>query len=165
MSNREKGFTLLELMVALTVLAILLGIGVPSFNAFVETSRLRTAVHDLNTAVLTARSEAVSRRQNAIACRANSTNTACDFGTDWSQGWIVAYQDTGTDFEVAADVEVVRIWDSVEVTASGAANGFVFDRLGAADASTSLDIQNGTDNRCISVNISGRVLVEEQACP
>lgn len=165
MSNREKGFTLLELMVALTVLAILLGIGVPSFNAFIESSRLRTAVHDLNTAVLTARSEAVSRRQDAIACRANATNTACEFGSDWSQGWIVAYQDAGTDFEVAADIEVVRIWDAIDVAASGAANGFVFDRLGAAESVVALDIQNDTQSRCLSVNISGRVLVQEQACP
>ncbi|MGH1430213.1 MAG: GspH/FimT family pseudopilin [Neptuniibacter sp.] len=164
MLHREKGFTLLELMVALTVLAILLGIGVPSFNSFVESSRLRSAVHEINSAVYLARSEAVTRRQDAAACRANTTNTACDFGNDWSQGWLVVLLN-GADLETAADVDVVRIWDEVEVTASGAINGFVFDRLGAADAAVSLDIQNDTDNRCISVNISGRVLVQEQACP
>jgi len=163
MSKWEKGFSLLELMVALTVLAILLGIGVPSFNSFIESSRLRSTVHDLNTAVHLARSEAVSRRQIAAACRANTANTACDFGSDWSQGWVVVLLN-GADLETAADVEVVRIWDDVEVTASGAENGFVFGRLGAAEASVSLDIQNDTLNRCISINISGRVLVEEDAC-
>ncbi len=164
MSVREKGFSLLELMVTLVILAILLGIGVPSFNSITQSSRLRSVVHDLNTAVQLARSEAVSRRETAAACRSNVTQTACGFGADWSSGWMVVVL-TGNNLQVAADVQLVKVWDGIDITASGASNGFVFDRLGSAQIGASIDIDNGIDNRCLSTNISGRVLIQEVVCP
>lgn len=164
MSVKEKGFTLLELMVAVIILGIILGLGVPSFNAITESSRLRAVTHSLNSAIQLARSEALSSRENAAACRANVAITACDFDSDWSNGWVVVTQQ-GADLETAADVTVIRAWDEVDIVVSGAENGFVFDRRGQADAAVSLLVQNDTDNRCVSVNISGRVAVEEVVCP
>lgn len=164
MSVREKGFSLVELVVTLLVLSIVLGIGVPSFNSFIDSSRLRAATHGLNTAVQLARSEAISRRQTAAACRSNVGQTACSFGVDWSSGWMVVLLD-GADLEAAADVEVVRVWDEVNVVASGAVNGFVFERSGVAESVASLDINNDSGNRCLDINLSGRVLVQENSCP
>ncbi len=161
---REKGFTLLELMAALLVLAVLLGIGVPSFNSISESAKIRSVTHDLKTAVQLARSEAITRRQIAIACRSNATQTACDFNSDWSSGWLVLLQN-GADPEVAADVNVIRVWGDIDIVASGAAAGFVFERSGAAEAAATMDITNGTDNRCLDVNVSGRVRLREVACP
>ncbi|WP_067862763.1 GspH/FimT family pseudopilin [Neptuniibacter marinus] len=168
MSEREKGFTLLELMIAIVILGIILGLGVPSYNSITESSRLRAATHSLNSAIQLARSEALTRRETAAACRSNLAFTACEFGADWSRGWMVVTQQ-GADLETAADVTVIRIWDSINLVASGAANGFVFDRLGRGEVTGALRIQNDTDHRCLSTNVTGRTAVQEispgDSCP
>ncbi len=162
---KEKGFSLLELMMTLVVLAILLGIGVPSFQSLMESSRLRSVTYDLNTAVQLARSEAISRRQTAAACRANAAGTACDFtNNDWSGGWLVVLQN-GADLATPANVQVVRGWGAIELAAFGAAQGFVFNRSGLAQAAASIDISNNRDSRCLNINIGGSVSVKGEACP
>ncbi|WP_275991314.1 GspH/FimT family pseudopilin [Amphritea atlantica] len=160
---KQRGFTLIELMVALVVLGILLGIGIPSFNAVIESNRLRSVAHDLNTATQLARSVALTRRENAAICRANAGFTACDFDSDWSNGWVVVAQ-TGADLETIADVEVIREWGAVDLVVSGATNGFVFNSSGRATTNGSIEIQNNNDSRCLSVNVSGRAIVQEGGC-
>ena len=56
-----RGFTLIELMVTISIAAILLAIGVPSFQAIIENNRLATQSNELITAVSLARSEAIKR--------------------------------------------------------------------------------------------------------
>ncbi|MBN3562478.1 GspH/FimT family pseudopilin [Aliamphritea spongicola] len=152
----STGFTLLELMVAIAILGILLGIGIPSYNAMTESTRLRSVTHNLTTAAQLARSEAINRRDTTAVCRANVGFTACSFANDWSNGWVVVEQ-TGANLQVAADVDVIRTWDAVDIVVSGAVNGFVFNRSGRATTTGQLRVQNDTDSRCLFVNGSGRV--------
>ncbi len=154
--RNSSGFTLLELMVAIAILGILLGMGIPSYNAMTESSQLRAVSHNLTTATQLARSEAISRRETAAVCRANAGFTACGFANDWSNGWLVVEQ-TGANLQVAADVDVIRTWEAVDIVVSGAVNGFVFDRSGRATTTGQLRVQNGTDSRCLFVIGSGRV--------
>lgn len=69
-----QGFTLVELMVALAVAAILLGIGVPSFMNIMERNRAASQTNELLGALQTARSEAVRR---------NATHRFCSSETGW----------------------------------------------------------------------------------
>jgi len=62
--QRVSGFTLIELMITITVAAILLGIAIPSFNYLTVSSKLTTTANDLVTAIGVARSEAIKR--NAV---------------------------------------------------------------------------------------------------
>jgi prepilin-type N-terminal cleavage/methylation domain-containing protein len=79
--KNESGVTLLELMFAVAVLALILGIGVPSFGDFVRNSRMSAAANDLITDLSVARSEAVKRRVPISLCKsANGTN--CDTDAD-----------------------------------------------------------------------------------
>lgn len=163
MVQRENGFSLLELMIAVTVLAIILGIGVPSYNAIIDSSRLQSVTHDLRTAIQLARSEALSERNTVAACRANAAGNACGFDADWSSGWLIARLD-GANLETAADVEVLRVWEGTTLTVSGIANGIVFDRRGRPDSAGTLDIR-GSECRRLSVNATGRVATQEIVCP
>ncbi|MBX9754256.1 MAG: GspH/FimT family pseudopilin [Pseudomonadaceae bacterium] len=61
MMNSNKGFTLLELMVTVAILAILLSIAAPSFRTQIEASRLRADTDNIMAALQLARSEAVTR--------------------------------------------------------------------------------------------------------
>ncbi|WP_299197731.1 GspH/FimT family pseudopilin [uncultured Amphritea sp.] len=161
---KQRGFTLIELMVALVVLGILLSIGIPSFNSIIESTNLRSVTHSLNSATQLARSEALDRRNEDVAvCRANGAFSACSFGADWSSGWVVVAL-TGADLETNTDVEVIRVWEAVDITVSGAANGFVFNGSGRAPTNGDLQIQNNTESRCLRVNGSGRAAVVEGGC-
>lgn len=72
--RRQAGFTLIELMVALAVLAIVLGIGVPSFQNIMERNRAASQTNELLGALQATRSEAIRR---------NATHRFCSSTTGW----------------------------------------------------------------------------------
>jgi type IV fimbrial biogenesis protein FimT len=81
-----RGFTFIELLVTLTVAAILLAIAMPSFSGFVRDSRLTTETDTLLYDTNLARSEAVKLDVPVELC-ASSDHATCS-GT-WADGWIV----------------------------------------------------------------------------
>lgn len=92
--NASAGFTLIEALVAIAVLAILLGIAVPSFSDSTLNSQLRAASTDMIAAANLARTEAIKRRRTVSLC-VSSNGTSCTTG-GWHQGWIVIVPSTGT---------------------------------------------------------------------
>lgn len=82
------GFSVLELLVTLTIAAILLAAGVPSLQQFTQRQHMKAAVGSLHNDLLLARSEAVFRNFEVVACPGEPAG-GCTGGTDWSRGWIV----------------------------------------------------------------------------
>lgn len=90
----NKGFTLIELMVTLAVVAVLLSAGVPSFSALIKNNRLVAENYALRAMLGAARSEAQTQRTTVTVCRsANGLN--CSTG-DWGAGYI-AFIDLDND--------------------------------------------------------------------
>jgi type IV fimbrial biogenesis protein FimT len=77
MKAKQSGFTLLEMMFTLTLLAVIVGIGVPNLRDFVRNSRMTSAANDIVTDFNLARSEAVKRRVPVTLCKSQNF-TACD---------------------------------------------------------------------------------------
>ncbi len=73
-ARRDCGFTLVELLVALAVGAILVLIAVPSFQNITLSNRLTTAVNDMVGAIYTARMEAIKLNANTQLCSNSATN-------------------------------------------------------------------------------------------
>jgi len=83
-----RGFTLIELMIALVILGILVTFAVPSFNDAALSSKLTGFSNDLLASAQVARSEAIKRNAAVTLCR--STNgTSCAASGGWEAGWIV----------------------------------------------------------------------------
>ena len=82
-SQRATGFTLVELVVTVAVLAIILAIGLPSFRIIVANNRLAGTANEMLALVQTAKLEAV--RRNAIVDICPSANGTTCGGTDWSR--------------------------------------------------------------------------------
>lgn len=74
---RERGLTLLELLITLAILTILITIGLPSFSRQIQSSRLAANTEELRSAIQLARAAAVSRNQ-----RVTLRNTG-----SWESGW------------------------------------------------------------------------------
>jgi type IV fimbrial biogenesis protein FimT len=88
--SRHHGFTILELMMTLTIAAVLLGIAIPSFRGMMISSRLRTATNDFAGAINTARSEAITRNTPVTFCRvATNTDTECAGSPDAWTNWVI----------------------------------------------------------------------------
>lgn len=83
------GFTLLELMVTVAILAIVAALAAPSFAAMFKTNRARSVASELMAALSLARSEAVRRGQAVTICKSRDGSSCGGSGTQWDNGWIV----------------------------------------------------------------------------
>ncbi|WP_303746842.1 GspH/FimT family pseudopilin [Stenotrophomonas pigmentata] len=152
-----SGFTLIELMVTVAVLAIVASIAAPSMQALIGANRLSTATTELVTALQLARSEAV-RRNAAVTVCASDDGLVCASKTSWTR-WIVVGRDN-----VAGANDVVR--DSAvnaKVQVSGPAGGIRFRPSGLIDAqevmSVCIPVTNPANNtRTVTLMASGGVV-------
>lgn len=152
-AHRSRGgFTLIELMAALAVLAIVLCVAAPSFASMMATQRVRSAALDLSSALLLARSEAVKR---------NGTVSVAAVGGVWTKGW-----------QVSAGAETVRTFgalSSVAVTPSGGTSFSVGNdgRLPGGALNFQLAPDDGAQvasTVCVLISETGRVATATGAC-
>ena len=84
------GFTLTELMITISVAAILASTAVPSFSYMIKRHRVITQQNNLLGDIMLARMEAIKRGYNVSMCSANLTATGCSGNNDdWHQGWLI----------------------------------------------------------------------------
>jgi Verrucomicrobium spinosum paralogous family TIGR02596 len=131
---RQGGFTLLELMVTLAVLAILVSLATPSFTAVINGNRLTAQANDLVADIQLARSEAVRRNRTVRLCRSEDGASCADGEGNWT-GWIVMLP--GADPEV---LRVATVKGAVEVSGGDTMNfrpdGLARDDTGSLLATT-----------------------------
>lgn len=83
----QKGFTLIEAMITLSIAAILLAMAVPGFQTLSQNSNQRNAISDVNATLSRMRIEAASRHLGVTAC-ASVDRLTCSGGAEWEAGWI-----------------------------------------------------------------------------
>lgn len=109
-----RGFTLIELMVVLVLLAITLSLGVPSFQKLLHDNRLRAESSRFLGAINMARSEAVMRNVPVSICPSAMALTGkAECSGTYASGWIV-YANADKDKIVDADTdEVLQIFEGL----------------------------------------------------
>jgi type IV fimbrial biogenesis protein FimT len=88
----KNGFTLIELMVTVAVLAITVAIAIPSFQNVVTSNQLQEGRDRLRTAIMYAKGEAVARNQTVTLCPSADGST-CGDNTNWDESWLVVTDD------------------------------------------------------------------------
>lgn len=174
-ASTQAGFTLLELLTAVTVLAVLLGIGVPAFNGIIRSNRTAAQANEVVAALSFARSEANKRGLPVSVCAANTAQSACAGATvsDWANGWLVFTDRVAPAGAINVGDELLQTSRAVTggLQLQTASTGFV--RLGANGAPTNgaafgLVLKpapcSGKDQRAITLNLTGRVSLAKVSC-
>jgi type IV fimbrial biogenesis protein FimT len=145
-----RGFTLAELLIVVTVLAVLVAAGIPSFTEFVRNQRVKTASFDLYSTLVHARSEAITR---------NATVTVAPISSAWINGWTV------TD----AGGAVIRSMGAVQNLSITGPTNVVYRGSGRLNAASMPTFElsasgSGVTPRCISIDLSGRPTTKAATC-
>ena len=182
---RFQGYSVLELMLAVSIASALAAVGVPAFTNLTLDSHRTTLTNELLGGLLLARSEAVKRGQNVIVCGlsdANRNGVLDPFerrcaGRDWTDGWMLgAWDDVNHDNAVGADeVTALRIFLTGEsgrmtvttgnftatppVAPAGTAVMKIFGRRSNNGTITICDRRGSRQARAIIISPNGRARV------
>lgn len=96
--KQSAGFTLLELMTALSVAGVVLAFGVPAFTDITRNNRLTTAANDLLHSIQVARTEAIKRQLPVAVCASSDSAAATPTCNDGSFSQWIVFVDTDRDW-------------------------------------------------------------------
>jgi type IV fimbrial biogenesis protein FimT len=178
--SRQAGVSLIEMMIAIVILALLLALGLPNMAVWLNNSRLRTTGETVLTGLQLARTEAIRRNTTVRFQLVTDLSAGCALSTQGTS-WVVSLEDaTGECDAAASDIDSPMLVQakagdegggSVQLLATGAATahfnglGRITSPSGAANMSSilvtnpvggvcqHLDPDNGT-MRCLRIDIS-----------
>lgn len=143
MRYRFRGFTLIELMVTISIAAILVAIAAPSFRDLVAGQKIKTASYDVVSALMYVRSEALKRNQNVSLAQATG---------GWQNGWTIV---TASSLTLSAHEAFPSL------TISGPTGSLVYGRDGRITSTAGQTFEVSSSNgisvpaRCITIDLSG----------
>ena len=134
----QRGLTAVELMVTLSILAVLTGLAGPSLTVLLESWRVRNTQEALHSTLLLARSEAIKRGGHVIVQKSSNNTSGCTTARghrDWDCGWLVCedLDHNGTCGPADPVLQRINIPQKVQVTRTGGGANIKFDRWGLVD--------------------------------
>lgn len=167
--NRSvRGFTLLELAITLTVLAVMIGIAAPLFTGMSNGNRLVSNANEMVAAMQIARSEAIRGNVRTTLCQ-SINGTSCSNVSPW-RGWIVFADANGNDVAdageivhvgtIEAPVQVIPSASVVNARITFRADGLAYagNNLLEANMRVCLPVTNPNLNaRDVNISVGGRV--------
>lgn len=163
-----RGFTLVEMMTTLTVLAVIMVIAVPSLSGLVRSSKVRSAQSDLVASLMLARSEAAKR--GVMVGLAASAPTV---GNEFAKGWTV-WVDANEDGVIDSTELVIRSYPSlgsaVVLGTTGNVTKLAFNASGFLVPATAVAFKacgasDTTAGFAVRLEPVGLADIQETACP
>ncbi len=155
---KKSGFTVIEMLITLSILAILLALSVPNFRNLISNSNMVSNTNAMIGAFNYARMEAIKR---------GSTVNVDQIGGDWTEG-IVVWANTDAINAMSSD-EVLRIWSAFDdaSTVSSAQSTFSFNAVGGVNSSRVFEVcdnRTGEEGIQVSILISGVIIADKVNC-
>lgn len=137
-TSGNRGFSLLEILVAVGVFAILAAIAVPQFIAFRPTNRLNGAARQIYSELMWARTKAVNDNSS----------------------YVVTFPSSQTMLISGATTKTVNIQTEYsDVSLSSSAGTITFSSRGTADVSPTITLTNSGGTKTVTVRITGTVSI------
>jgi type IV fimbrial biogenesis protein FimT len=166
--GRQRGLTLLELLITLTVVLII-GIGAADFiPRFIQEARMITAVNRFVSALHLARSEAIKRGRQVVLCP-STDKTNCGNSTDWPDGWLLFASDNREREPGEPLLQVgIPMGTGIDMRSGNARKRIVWRSDGSSPGSNSAFTFCGTHNharpRVICLSNTGRPRLSRRRC-
>jgi len=171
------GFTLIEVMIVLSILGVLLAIGLPAFDDLIKNSRRTTVVNEVISSLMMARAEAAKRGQTVTVCAASASASCGSTPTTWDYGFM-AFVDTDADGafdsgetllkKYVSDYSDIRVRTTIVSSNNPTSTGFValqpFNRAGTSARILVCDKRGNSKARRVCIGANGRANVSEAAC-
>lgn len=169
--NRHAGFSVIELMIAIVLIGVLLTMGLPAFNTYLNNLKLRTAAQSFLAGIQMARGEAIRRNANVDFVLTNDDVSGPNFDTVTplasGQNWLIRTSDLATYVEGKSSMEGSgrSAGEASPVQLAGTVAGMTFNGLGATTLGATAIFQftnpaggacatDGGPMRCLNVVIS-----------
>ena len=117
----QAGVSLIEFAVAVTILAVLMASGLPSFGNWIQSSKIRTTAESIQNGLQLARAQAVARNALVSFHLTDSVTAACALSSSGSN-WVVSLDDPSGACDAAASDEVVPRLIQMRTAAEGSSN-------------------------------------------
>jgi type IV fimbrial biogenesis protein FimT len=170
--SSSRGITLLDLVIAMGIVAVLMAVAVPSYRYVTNANRIAAEVNGLLGDMQFARSEAIKEGQTVTVC-VSSNGTSCSgaTSTNWASGWIV-FSDPNNNHVVDANETVYRVQSTLTGTDTFVSNnnvGYVtFNREGFAGSLAAAGVlftlhaatPSSASTRCLAVTLVGLMTVQ-----
>jgi type IV fimbrial biogenesis protein FimT len=172
--RRDGGFTLLEAVVVMAIVAILMAVAVPSYRYITNANRIAAEINGLLGDMQFGRAEALKEGQTVTVCVANAGGTACAGAgvSTWQNGWIV-FSDVNGDHTVEAGDVILRVQSAftgtdtfVAAPATGYVSfnreGFTTSNVAAAGMLIALHAVSASSasTRCLNITYAGLMTVQ-----
>jgi type IV fimbrial biogenesis protein FimT len=170
-SKAQRGYTMIEIMLSITVLSILLAVAVPSFLDTVRNNRLISQNNEFVGALNLTRNEAW-KRTNPVSICASADQATCSGANDWTTGWIV-FDDPNGNGAADAGETVLQAWPAApaEYVLTSTNRSFV-RYMPTGTAASGVEIFDlvrtgctGMHARRINISMVGRIATTTVACP
>jgi type IV fimbrial biogenesis protein FimT len=165
-----KGFSLIELIITLTVVGILVALAAPGMQRFFSDNRLTTQINDLLADISLARSEAIKRNTSTGMCVTAANGTSCVTSGNWANGWLVYYCSSTTNPCPSASKVSVKAHEPLTGNNSLSTPGdeIVFSKTGMLSSSAgqvTLTDTKTSGKRIVCVGSTGRPTLSTVDCP
>jgi type IV fimbrial biogenesis protein FimT len=108
LQSKIKAFTIIELMITLSIAAILASLAAPSFKEIIQNNRMTTQYNELLSSLSLTRSETIKRETRVTICQSSTGNSCGADSSSWHSGWVV-FVDDDDDNAIDDDEEIIRI--------------------------------------------------------
>ncbi len=154
-----NGFSLVELMISVVIMGVLLALGLPAFNTYIENTRLRNAAEVFLSAAESAKGNAASRNTQVEVILTGTTdraNLATAVASTTGAGWMVRTVDRVTYIEGRNLIEGGR-GSQTAATVTGTVGGVTFTPLGGTTlaANATFAFTNPVGGSCVSAAPAG----------